>query len=62
MESLPTKAAAKRLGVSVQKVHRLTASHHINPVFKASGRTGEKFWNPADIERLAEILAEGDAA
>jgi hypothetical protein len=44
--------------VSVQKLHRLAAAHHINPVFKASGRTGEKFWNPADIARLAELIAQ----
>jgi len=56
MESLPSAAAAARLDVSVQKLHRLTATHHINPVFRGSGRTGEKFWNPADIDRLAQIL------
>src|SRR3954468_5021626 len=33
MESLPTRAAAEQLKVSVQKLHRLAAAHHINPVF-----------------------------
>ena len=62
MESLPTAKAAERLGVSVSKFHHLTVSHHINHVLKGTGRTGEKFWNPADIDRLAEILDTEDVA
>lgn len=61
MESLPTAKAAARLGVNVQKFHRLAAANHVNHVFQASGATGEKFWNPADIERLALILGEAAA-
>lgn len=62
METLPSGRAAVRLHISVQKFHRLTAAHGINPVFQGTGKRGEKFWNPADIDRLADLISDGDAA
>ena len=60
VESYPTKRAALILGVTVQRFHRLARLHEVEPVFQATGVTGEKFWSPKDIARLAEII--GDAA
>lgn len=62
MESLGTAKAAARLEVSVQQFHRLTRRHQLNPVFQATGRTGEKFWNPADVDRLAVLLTKSETA
>jgi predicted trehalose synthase len=57
METLLSSEAAARLGVNVQKFHRLVAEHKIAPAFEAPGLRGAKFWLPRDVERLAELTA-----
>lgn len=54
METLTSSEAAARLGVNIQKFHRLVAAHKLVPVLKAPGLRGAKFWRAADIERLAD--------
>lgn len=54
---MTTKDAATRLGVNVPKFFRLAATHGVNPVVEAAGIRGPKFWDPADINRLAEVAA-----
>lgn len=55
-ETLTTKEAAERLGVDVQKFHRLVLVHRIDHALKAPGLRGAKFWNVEDIDRLAELM------
>lgn len=63
MDSLTSRKAADRLGVSVQKFHRTVTKHKVNPVFELDGIRGAKFWNPRDIDRLADTLqAEAKAS
>lgn len=52
MEVLTSRKAADRLGVNIQKFHRLAAKHGLSPVMEAPGKRGAKFWNPRDIDRL----------
>ena len=61
-ETLTTSEAADRLGVNVQKFHRLAAAHSIEPHLRAPGKRGACFWRPADVERLARKGAAGRAA
>jgi hypothetical protein len=56
-ETLTTVQAAERLGVNVQKFHRLAAAANINPVIEAPGLRGAKFWCPRDVDKLARTLA-----
>lgn len=58
METLLSSEAAARLGVNVQKFHRLVAQHDIAPAFEAPGLRGAKFWLPRDVDLLAAKLAE----
>lgn len=60
MESLTSADAAQRLGVNAQRFHRLVARYKVNPVIEAPGLRGAKFWNPKDIERIANELAAED--
>lgn len=52
MEILTTREAAERIGVTVKRFHFLTAKHSIDPAVQGSGKRGEKFWRPRDVERL----------
>lgn len=54
METLTSRQAAERLGVNVQKFHRLVAAKDIQPALRAPGKRGAAFWDPADIERLRD--------
>ena len=56
METLTTQAAAERLGVSVPKFHHLVSKHNVGHAMQAPGLRGAKFWNPADIDRLADLI------
>jgi excisionase family DNA binding protein len=58
VESLTSREAAERLGVNVQKFHRLVAEHEIRPILKGTGLRGEKFWKPSDITRLVIELRQ----
>lgn len=62
VETLTSRKAAERLGVNVQKFLRIAAANHVSPVLEAPGLRGAKFWNPRDIERLADELTNGGAA
>jgi hypothetical protein len=46
---LPTRAAARRVGVNVQKFHRLAALYDVKPRLSGDGLTGAKFWHPDDV-------------
>ena len=54
---LTTTEAADRLGVNVQKFHRLAAAHSIEPHLRAPGKRGACFWLTADVEALATEVA-----
>jgi hypothetical protein len=56
METVLSREAAERVGVNVQKFHRLAALHKIYPAFEAPGKRGAKFWNVRDIDRLTDEL------
>ena len=56
MESLTSREAAARLGVNIQRFHRLVAEHGIEPMIEGAGIRGPKFWDPTDIARLAAEL------
>jgi len=58
MQSLSSREAADRLGVTVQKFHRLTRTFNLAAVAAVPGIRGAKFWNAADIEALAATLAD----
>ena len=62
METLTSLKASERVGVNVQKFHRLAAQHNVFPILKAPGLRGAKFWNPADIDRLVSDLAARQVA
>lgn len=62
MESLSSREAATRLGVNVQKFHRLVHTFDLAAVLEVPGKRGAKFWAANDIEALATTLADGDAA
>ncbi len=53
MESLTSRQAADKLGVNVQKFHRLVAQHQLTPVVEVPGIRGAKFWDTEDINRIA---------
>ncbi len=61
METFISRDAAERCGVTIQKFHRLAAAHRIEPVMKAPGTYGAKFWLSRDIDRLLELIEEGAA-
>jgi hypothetical protein len=61
METLTSRQAADRLGVNVQKFHRLIVGTGIIPVVKAPGLRGAKFWAVDDIEALADRNGEAVA-
>jgi hypothetical protein len=61
MEALTSREGAERLGVNVQKFHRLVAVYQVEPVIAVPGLRGAKFWQPADIDRIALAL-EGEVA
>lgn len=61
METLTSSEAAARLGVNVQKFHRLVAEAGVSPVIEAPGLRGAKFWRPRDVERLAAKRAKAAA-
>lgn len=52
-----TQVAAERVGVNVQKFHRLVAEHGIQPALKAPGLRGAMFWSVDDVDRLIDALA-----
>ena len=56
METLTSSEGADRLGINVQKFHRLADEHGIEPVLKAPGLRGAKFWLSRDIDRIAATL------
>lgn len=56
---IPTKQAAKLLGVDVRTVHRMVDSGRLTPTLKIPGRTGACLFDRADVERL---VAERTAA
>jgi hypothetical protein len=62
IEVLSTAKAAERLGMNVQKFHRLAARYGITPALKAEGQTGAMFWLDSDVERLRAELAEAEAS
>ncbi|CAN5645097.1 hypothetical protein BH24ACT15_BH24ACT15_31810 [soil metagenome] len=62
MATLTSAEAAERLGVNVQRFHRLVRRHGVNPVLEATGIRGPKFWNDADIDRLRHVNGDGSAA
>ncbi len=62
MATLTSAEAAERLGVNVQRFHRLVHRHGVNPVLVGPGIRGPKFWNAADIDRLRHVTGDGDAA
>lgn len=55
METLTTAQAAERLGVNVQKFHRLAAKHGVAPALAGTGIRGPKFWHPRDVEWIARL-------
>jgi hypothetical protein len=55
METLTSQEAADRIGVTVQKWHRLVAKHRIDPALKAPGLRGASFWHIADVDRIAGL-------
>jgi hypothetical protein len=61
MAPLTSRQGADRLGVNIQKFHRLVAANDVEPVVVGTGLRGAKFWNPADIDALALTL-DGTAA
>jgi hypothetical protein len=62
MEQLASRQAADRLGVNIQKFHRLVAVYQVEPVLAVPGIRGAKFWRAVDIDRIAAALEDGDAA
>lgn len=49
-EFLTTKEVAERLGVSIQKVHRLMLYKHLPVAFKLDGKTGRYYFRADDVE------------
>lgn len=56
MQSTPlsTRQAAERLGISVFAFHHRAKTRQLQPVRKDYGKRGTCWWDPADVERLAE--------
>jgi hypothetical protein len=61
MEVLATAKAAEKLGVNVQRFHRLVAKYGVTPILRAEGQTGAMFWLDSDVERIADELAAEQA-
>lgn len=51
---IPTAEVARILGITVPTVHRMVAAGRLIPVMEAEGRTGARFFDPADVTREAE--------
>lgn len=58
MDLITTAQAADRLGVSLRTFHRLHAADEIQHVAKLPGKTGSYLFNPAAVDKLAELRAE----
>lgn len=50
----PASEAAKLLGVTVQRVHQLTAEGKLTAALKAPGLRGAAFYTLTEIDRLKE--------
>lgn len=50
---LSTAQAARILGVNVTTVNRMVAAGRLTPVVQGEGRTGARFFDPADVDREA---------
>lgn len=53
-QPLTTAEAAERLGTSTRSIHRMVEDGRLEPAFKAPGVRGAMFFNPADVDELAE--------
>lgn len=62
MESLTSRQAADNLGVNPQKFHRLVATYQVEPLLKAKGIRGVRFWHPLDIEALRRRIEADEVA
>jgi hypothetical protein len=63
VESLTTAEAVRELDLPyVARFLRLAERHGIEPIMSGPGIRGAKFWSPADIARLREILDAERAA
>jgi len=51
--TLTSAEAADRLGVTVQKWHRLAKAANLTPASAAPGLRGARWWNLADVNRIA---------
>ncbi len=54
--AIPTSEVADRLGRTVRQVHYLIEAGRIAPVLKGTGPRGPMFFDPADVDALAETL------
>jgi hypothetical protein len=54
MDSLTSKGAAERLGVTVRQFHYLVERHGVKPVRELPGLRGAKFWDPSDIDAMTK--------
>jgi hypothetical protein len=57
MESLTSREAAERLGVSVRQWHGLVAKHKLRPVRELPGLRGAKFWSVDDVDSVRPEVA-----
>lgn len=64
MNTLSSREAAERIGISVASFHRLARKHTVSPIIEAPGVRGAKFWLRTDIDKLTAIASRerGDAA
>lgn len=54
---MPTSEVADKLGRTVRQVHYLIEAGQLAPVMKGKGIRGPMFFDPDDVDRLADTLA-----
>ncbi len=54
--AIPTTAVAERLGLTVRQVHYLVDTERLTPIIQGAGPRGPMFFDPADVDALAETL------
>lgn len=57
VESLTSREAAERLGITVRQWHGLVAKHKLQPVRELPGLRGAKFWAVEDVDSLRAVAS-----
>lgn len=56
MKDPTSREAADRLGISVQRWHRLVERYRLSPTRELPGIRGAKFWRQQDVTLVGRIL------